>query len=190
MTSAREILDFWFADGPDIRRPIWFQVNADFDAACRALCGPLLAPARDGQLDAWAEAAHGALALLLLLDQMPRNLHRGTAAAYASDAKARAMARASIARGFDQQLTVAQRGFIYLPFEHAENLPDQDYSVRLFTALTADPAYAGAERTMDFVHRHRDVIHRFGRFPHRNPALGRISTVAEADYLARPGAGF
>ena len=83
MTGARDILDFWFADGPHIRRPIWFQVIADFDAACRALCDKLLAPARAGNLDAWADTAHGALALLLLLDQMPRNIHRGTAAAYA-----------------------------------------------------------------------------------------------------------
>lgn len=154
------------------------------------MCDKLLAPARAGNLDAWADTAHGALALLLLLDQMPRNIHRGTAAAYASGGKARVMARASIMRGFDQHLTVAQRGFVYLPFEHAENLSDQHYSVQFFTALTADPAYVGAERTMDFVHRHHDVIRRFGRFPHRNAVLGRVSSVAEADYLARPRAGF
>ena len=190
MTTQQELLDFWFADGPHIRRPIWFQVNADFDAACRALCADMLAPARDGALDHWAETTPGTLALLLLLDQMPRNIHRGTALAFASDPKARAIAHVAVTRGVDQQLTVAQRGFCYLPFEHSEYLEDQDRAVTLFAELTADPSYTGAERTMDFVHRHRDVIRRFGRFPHRNAALGRVSTVAEADYLARPGAGF
>ena len=149
-----------------------------------------MAPVRDGALNAWAETAEDALALLLLLDQMPRNIHRGTADAFASDAKARDIARACLARGLDQQVTPTQRAFFYLPFEHAENLPDQDISVRLFTALCAESSVTNPERTMDFVHRHHDVIHRFGRFPHRNAALGRVSTVAEADYLARPGAGF
>ncbi len=190
MTIRRDILDFWFSEGPDVRRPIWFQVNADFDVACRALCSHLLDEARDGALDHWAETPDGALALLLLLDQMPRNIHRGTARAFASDAKARAVTHAAIARGIDRRLTIAQRGFVYLPFEHSEDLADQDRAVALFAALTSDPAYDGAERTMDFVYRHHDVIRRFGRFPHRNATLGRISTVAEADYLARPGAGF
>jgi uncharacterized protein (DUF924 family) len=190
MSTPREILNFWFADGPDTRRIIWFQVNKDFDAACHALCGALLDKARDGAFDDWAETADGALALLLLLDQMPRNIHRGTALAFASDSKAREIARAAIARGHDKALTLAQRGFVYLPFEHSETLAEQDLSVRLFSALCAEPGYENPERTMDFVHRHHDVVRRFGRFPHRNGALGRISTVAEADYLARPGAGF
>lgn len=190
MTTARDILDFWFADGPNAKRMIWFQMEPDFDAACRALCGAWVAPARDGALDAWVETADGALALLLLLDQMPRNIHRGTAKAFASDTKARDIARACIARGLDQQVTPTQRGFFCLPFEHAESLSDQELSVRLFTALCAEASVTNPERTMDFVHRHYDVIRRFGRFPHRNAALRRVSSVAEADYLARPGAGF
>lgn len=190
MTSAREILDFWFADGPTKRRLVWFQVNPAFDAACRGLCAALLGPARDGALDGWAASPEGALALMLLLDQMPRNIHRGTALAFASDTEARELARDCVARGVDQKLNPAQRGFIYLPFEHAENLADQETSVRLFTALAAEPGYDNPARTLDFVWRHHDVIRRFGRFPHRNGALGRVSTVAEADYLARPGAGF
>jgi len=190
MTIVKEILDFWFADGPNTKRMIWFQSTPDFDAACRDLCGAMLAPAREGAYDSWAETAEGALALVLVLDQMPRNIHRGTAAAFASDAKAREMARLVLERGFDQQVAQAQRTFFYLPFEHAENMADQDLSVRLLTALAREPGVVNGERTIDFAERHRDVIRRFGRFPHRNAALGRVSTVAEADYLARAGAGF
>jgi len=188
--TQQALLDFWFADGANVKRPIWFQVNAAFDSTCGALCADMIAPAREGALDHWARTPSGTLALLLLLDQMPRNINRGTADAYASDSKARAVARDAVSTGFDRQLTPVQRTFIYLPFEHAENLPDQDYSVELFTALCATPDFPNPERTIDFVHRHRDVIRRYGRFPHRNAALNRISTVAEADYLARPGAGF
>ena len=190
MITAHKILDFWFADGPNTKRLIWFQSTPEFDAQCAALCGSLLAPARAGAFDRWTATAEGTLALLLLLDQMPRNIHRGTAAAFASDPKARDVARAALARGVDRQLTQAQRAFICLPFEHAENLADQTHSVRLFSALIAEPDFPTAERTRDFVQRHYDVIARFGRFPHRNAALGRVSTIAEADYLTRPGAGF
>lgn len=190
MSIQTRILDFWFADGPSTKRAIWFQSTPEFDAGCRDLCGDLLAPAREGGLDDWAETAPGALALLLVLDQMPRNIHRGTALAFASDAKARAMARLALDRGFDQQVTLAQRTFFYLPFEHAENMADQDIAVRLLTALGLEPGVENGARTIEFAERHRDVIRRFGRFPHRNAALGRVSTVAEADYLARPGAGF
>lgn len=190
MTTPQDILDFWFAEGPNTKRMLWFLVDPTFDAACRTLCGALLAPARDGTLDAWVETPDNALALLLLLDQMPRNIHRGTAEAFASDAKARDVARACIAGGQDQQVTPTQRAFFYLPFEHAEDIADQDLSVKLFTALCAEPDVTNPDRTMDFVFRHRAVIRKYGRFPHRNAALGRVSSVAEADYLARPGAGF
>ncbi|MSP04733.1 MAG: DUF924 domain-containing protein [Acetobacteraceae bacterium] len=190
MTTAHDILTFWFSDGPNSKREIWFQVDPSFDSRCRILCAELLKPAREGRLDHWLEATDGALALILLLDQMPRNIHRGRAEAFASDGKARTVARIALANEIDRQLLPAQRGFIYLPFEHAENIDDQDLSVRLFTALCEDPGLSNPARTLDFVHRHRDVIHRFGRFPHRNAALGRVSTVVEADYLTRPGAGF
>jgi len=190
MRSHGEILDFWFADGPNVKRPIWFQSTPAFDAACLALCGAMLATARDGAYDAWADTAEGALALLLVLDQMPRNIHRGTAAAFASDAKARQMAQLVVERGQDQQVHPVQRSFLYLPFEHSEDLADQETSMRLFTALAAAPGYPNGDVTLDYAGRHLDVIRRFGRFPHRNAALGRISTVAEADYLARAGAGF
>jgi len=185
MTRAIDVLEFWFAGDPAMRRKVWFEKDVAFDAACVDF-----AVARDlakaGAFDEWADTPRGGLALLILLDQLSRNLHRGTAEAFAADAKARAIARALLARGFDQTLSPVERIFVYLPFEHSEALADQDLSVRLFEAL--DAALGG--QVLDYAVRHRDVIRRFGRFPHRNAALGRASTVDEQAYLADPGAGF
>lgn len=128
------------------------------------------------------------LALLLLLDQFPRNLFRGSARAFAGNARALSVAKALVATGADRRFDTIERAFVYLPFEHAEDLAAQDEAVRLFTALAADdPRQADG---LDYAQRHRDVIRRFGRFPHRNAALRRASTPDEADYLAQPGAGF
>src|SRR5277367_1564222 len=136
MTHPTEVLTFWFAGDPSTHRKVWFENDATFDAACADL-----AAARDmaksGALDGWAETPRGGLALLILLDQLSRNLHRGTAEAFAADAKGRAVARAMLARGFDQALTPVERMFVYLPFEHSEDLADQDLSVLLFAALDA-----------------------------------------------------
>lgn len=184
MTPQR-VLDFWFAGDPTTFRAVWFHKDADFDAACGAFRVARDA-AKAGAFDAWAETPEGGLALLILLDQMSRNLHRGSPEAFAADAKSRTIARAMIARGFDQTLTPMQRGFVYLPFEHSEDLADQDESVRLFTAL--HPLRGG--EALDYAIRHRNVIQRFGRFPHRNAALGRTNTAEEEAYLAEPGAGF
>jgi uncharacterized protein (DUF924 family) len=185
LTEAAEVLDFWFASDPTKRRKAWFEKDPAFDMACAEF-----AAARDlakaGGLDDWADTPHGGLALLILLDQLSRNLHRGSAEAFAADAKARATARAMIAHGFDQALTPVERIFVYLPFEHSEDLADQDMSVRLFASLES----AEGSNTLDYAERHRDVIRRFGRFPHRNAALGRVSTADEEAYLAEPGAGF
>ena len=117
---------------------------------------------------------------------MSRNLHRGSPDSYAADAKARTVARAALARGFDQQVTPIERMFYYLPFEHSEDLADQDETVRLFQTL----ADVLGERAMDAAEGHRDVIRKFGRFPHRNAVLGRANTPEEEEYLAEPGAGF
>jgi uncharacterized protein (DUF924 family) len=185
MIGAADVLDFWFAGDPTARRAVWFEKNAAFDADC-ARFAPALEQAKAGVFDAWAETPKGTLALLILLDQMSRNLHRGSAEAFAADVKAQAIARAAVARGFDQTLHPVERMFLYLPFEHAEDLAMQDESVRLFEA-SGDALGA---LTVDYAHRHRDVIRRFGRFPHRNAALGRANTPAEEDYLAQPGAGF
>jgi len=185
MTRPIDVLNFWFAGDPATQRKVWFEKDAAFDAACADL-----ATARDlaktGAFDAWADTPRGGLALLILLDQLSRNLHRGTAEAFAADAKARAIARGMLARGFDQALTPVERVFVYLPFEHSEDLTDQDMSVRLFTALDV----TGDGETLDYAVRHRAVIRRFGRFPHRNAALGRTNAVDEEAYLAEPGAGF
>ena len=180
-----EVLAFWFAGDPATQRKVWFEKNAQFDADC-ARFSDALREAKAGAFDHWAVTPRGALALIILLDQFPRNLHRGSAEAFAADAKAREIARAAVACGFDGQLSPVERIFMYLPFEHSEQLPDQDESVRLFESLRNA---LGAE-TVDHAYRHRDVIRRFGRFPHRNAALSRDNTEEELAYLAEPGAGF
>ena len=185
MTTAQDVLDFWFADGPETRRTAWFQKDDAFDAAC-ARFRTARDQARDGAFDAWTASPKGTLALLILLDQLSRNLYRGSSEAFAADPKALAIARLAVARGFDQALHPVERIFIYLPFEHAEDLATQDESVQLFESMRAELG----ELTIDYAYRHRDVIQRFGRFPHRNAALGRANTEVETAYLAEPGAGF
>ncbi|HUZ71912.1 MAG TPA: DUF924 family protein [Stellaceae bacterium] len=185
------LLAFWFgAPGSpehDTWRAIWFKADAAFDAALGARFGEDRRRAAAGQCDHWGAECDAALALLLLLDQLPRNLYRGQAAAFATDAKARAAARAALARGFDQALPPVRRVFLYLPFEHSEDLADQDHALALFTAMPPGPRY---EHELDYARRHHAIIARFGRFPHRNRALGRVSTAEEEDFLKQPGSSF
>ena len=190
MTTPDDVLTFWFADGPDTLRDTWFTHDAAFDAECRERFADTLREARSGSLDSWADTPRGALALAIVLDQFSRNLYRDSAEAFASDAKARSVARHAIERGFDRVLTPVERVFLYLPFEHSEDMRDQDEAVRLFETLSDIPGMAGLESVIDYAHRHRDVVRRFGRFPHRNAVLGRISTEAEKAFLAVPGADF
>ncbi|MXP61754.1 DUF924 domain-containing protein [Roseomonas sp. M0104] len=191
MTQPDDLLNFWFAEGRTVARPVWFQRDEHFDAAIRTRFGALLAPARDGELDAWASRPEGTLALLLLLDQFPRNLCRGRSDAFASDPHARAVARrAVLEQRQDLALPPVARTFLYLPFEHSEAMADQDLSVALFEGLRDDPAHRAPGGTIDYAWRHRRVIRRFGRFPHRNAVLGRTSTPEESVYLTLPGAGF
>ena len=185
MIGPRDVLAFWFAGDPSEHRKVWFEKNAGFDSACAAF-SDALAAAKRGELDHWADSPRGMLALIILLDQFSRNLHRGSAEAFAADPQARNLARRAVARGWDLAVGPVERIFLYLPFEHSEVLADQDESVRLFTSLHTE---LGGE-TLDYAERHRDLIRRFGRFPHRNAALGRENTAAEAAYLAEPGAGF
>jgi uncharacterized protein (DUF924 family) len=180
-----EVLDFWFAGDAAAFRKLWFEAPPDFDIACSRFADALR-DAKAGALDHWTETPRGTLALIILLDQFSRNLHRGSPEAFAADAKAREIARSAVAREFDNVLGPMERMFVYLPFEHSENLADQDESVRLFATL----ADALGEDSMRHTKRHRDVIRRFGRFPHRNAALGRVSTPEELEYLAQPDAGF
>jgi len=177
-----EILDFWFAGDPSLRRKRWFEPTAEFDAKCTRFTAAIR-HARSGHLDHWAFTPKGALALIVLLDQLSRNVFRGSAEAFAADAHAREIARRTIADRLDAVLTPVERMFVYLPFQHAENIEDQDESVRLFETLR--DSY-GAD-TVDHAYRHRDVIREFGRFPRRNVALGRSNTPEEDAYLEKPG---
>ncbi|MBI3515323.1 MAG: DUF924 domain-containing protein [Proteobacteria bacterium] len=189
--EARAILAFWFGTEDDpafcTPRTVWFRANAAFDQAVDAHCQALHLDAAAGRLDHWAQTPLGSLALLILLDQVPRNLFRGTPRAYATDRQALAHARTAVDAGFDRLLRPVQRWFIYLPFEHAETLADQIRSVALFDALKDDPASAAA---LDSVRRHHEIIARFGRFPHRNAILGRASTAAEEAFLKEPNSSF
>ncbi|WP_419900445.1 DUF924 family protein [Roseomonas sp. USHLN139] len=191
MSSAQAILDFWFQGDVTTPRPAWFQRDAAFDAAIQEKFGALVGPARDGALDGWAATPEGALALLILLDQFPRNLFRGSAEAFASDPAARRLARQAVLRDrHDLALHPNQRPFLYLPFEHSEAMADQDLAVALFEGLRDFPPQRAPGGGIDYAWRHWRVIRRFGRFPHRNAVLGRDDTAAEAAYLATPGAGF
>jgi uncharacterized protein (DUF924 family) len=191
--DAQEVLDFWFCPRGDAQygstRSEWFRKDPAFDAQIQARFGDVIEQAVAGGLKEWdALGVHGALARIIVLDQFTRNTGRDTPAAFAGDILALAAARELVASGADQSLPPFQRWFAYMPFEHAENAQMQEQSVQLFTALAE--AAPGFEGVLDYAHRHRGVIARFGRFPHRNEILGRASTPEEEAYLAQPGAGF
>jgi len=191
MTPAEaEVLAFWFGAPPLAAHAEWFRKDPAFDEAIRARFGARVDDAIDGGLPAPdpADGAETVLARLILLDQFPRNLFRGQARAFAGDPQARALAIDLVDRGGERALHPLQRWFVYLPLEHAEDLTLQDRSVALFTALAAEAP--GFDSALDYAERHRDVIRRFGRFPHRNVALGRESTAEELVYLATPDSGF
>lgn len=175
-----EVLRFWFEETPPERR---FAADPDFDAEIARRFGEAVEAAGRGALDDWQRTAGGALALVLLLDQFPRNIHRGTPRAFAFDAKAREVADRAVATGLDRLVPRGRRMFFYLPFEHGENLADQVRAVHLMAGL-------GDERALDWALRHWRIVARFGRFPHRNAVLGRASTSEEERFLAQPGSGF
>ncbi|MFV0665386.1 DUF924 family protein [Denitromonas sp.] len=190
--DARRILEFWFgapgtAEHGNHRR-LWFEKHDDTDAAIANRFGPLIEAALAGGLTDWDASEHGVLARILLLDQFTRNVFRDTPRAFAGDALALCAARALIDRGGDAGLIPVERIFAYLPFEHAEAPAEQARAVALFKALR--DAHPGFENTYDYALRHQAVIVRFGRFPHRNAILGRVSTPAEQTFLATPGARF
>lgn len=192
--AATDLLHFWFGDPTDPAsgygqpRQNWFQKSAEFDVALRDRFGPLQARAAAGDLDPWQQAPRPCLALLLLLDQLPRNLFRGQPASFATDPQARAVAYYALAQGWDAQLLPVERAFVYLPLEHSETLADQQQSVALFAKLaTQHPELASYH---DYALRHQEVIACFGRFPHRNAVLARASTPAEVTFLQQPGSRF
>lgn len=175
------ILDYWFGETV---KPNWYASSQDFDRQVR---DALLEPherAAVGELDHWMGESGGCLALCILLDQVPRNVFRGTPRAFAIDKRARAVARHAVREGFDLQRSPEERVFLYLPFEHHEDLESQRLSVRLFRERV------GMAESIDYAERHLAIIERFGRFPHRNAVLGRRSTPEEVEFLKQPGSSF
>jgi uncharacterized protein (DUF924 family) len=178
--APEDVLAFWFSDETIAK---WFNGGAAFDALCRERFSHAIEAAKAGELDHWTATPEGALALVILLDQMTRNVYRGTPAAFSGDAAALAVAKAAIAQGFDAATPPGRRNFFYLPFQHSEILTYQDRGMELY-------ATNDVEDGLMWMTRHRDVIARFGRFPHRNAILGRASTAEEEDFLQQPGSKF
>ncbi|GJI96885.1 membrane protein [Duganella caerulea] len=194
--QAKAVFDFWFqpseGQAADAPRREWFQKDDDFDREIGSRFGALIEQALAGGLRHWdEEGPRSALARILVLDQFCRNVHRGTPLAFAGDPQALQAALAMVDARQDETLTPLQRGFVYLPFEHAEDMAMQERAVALFERMhDADPSAPGVAGMLDFARRHREVIKRFGRFPHRNAILGRASTPDEQTYLQHPGSGF
>ena len=185
-----EVLEFWFSEQV---RPLWFERNEAFDEEIRGRFGATVGAACLGDLSYWVRAVDSSLALVLLLDQFPRNIHRGTLRAFAGDAHARATANTAIERGFDRRAPLDRRFFFYLPFEHSEDPKDQARSVALFRRWAEEhrgAAREGALEQMKYVLRHQEIVDRFGRFPHRNAVLGRESTPEEIAFLQEPNSSF
>ena len=188
----REVLEFWFAAPGDPHhnrvRAEWFRKSDAFDAEIRTRFGTLIDEALAGKLEPWRQSVDGTLAYILVLDQFTRNSHRGTPKSFAGDKQALTAARALVANGADRTLPGVRRQFAYLPFEHAEDMAMQDESMRLFTDLGAsDPALADLPT---WAEKHRVIVARFGRFPHRNAILGRTNTSEEEAFLREPGSSF
>lgn len=182
MADPVEVLDYWLDEiGPEG----WYSAGEALDADIRDRFGDLWQAAMDGGLEHWVEGAVGSLAYLILTDQFPRNMFRGQAKAFASDALARAAATKAVAAGWDLQAPEPERQFFYLPFEHSENPADQETAV----TLTATRMPDSAGQTALHARAHAEVIRRFGRFPFRNAVLGRENTASEAAFLAEGGYG-
>lgn len=174
--TPNDVLVFWTNAGPTK----WYKATTAFDDAIRLKFEPVHHAAARGEYDGWAVTAEGALALLIVLDQFPRNLYRKSAHAFATDPKARAIARLATENGWHQQVEPPLRQFMLLPFEHSEDLADQDHGLALAEAL-------GDAEMVKWHRVHRDIIVRFGRFPHRNPTLGRTTTAEEQAFLDEGG---
>ena len=185
-----ELWRFWFGalddagDAAPAMARRWFVKDPAFDAEVRARFGGLHAAVAGGAHEAWRATARGAVAYVIVLDQLARNMFRDTPAMFATDPPALAAAQDAVARGLDRALPRAARAFVYLPYMHSEVLADQDACVALYAALP------GAAQQLDFAERHRAIIRRFGRFPHRNAILGRPATAEEEAFLREPGSSF
>lgn len=180
LCAPSEVLSFWFEE---LGNEDWFKPTPELDHHCAMRFGASHLALSRTIPDAWRATPADRLAAILLLDQLPRNMYRGSPLAFATDGLALREARLAIEADADAGMTVDQRAFLYLPFEHSEEIVDQTISVRLFTEL-------GDSNYLDFAIRHREIIAQFGRFPHRNAILGRPSTASEAEFLSQPGSGF
>ncbi|MDH5245997.1 MAG: DUF924 domain-containing protein [Betaproteobacteria bacterium] len=184
---AREILDFWFGPLPHAARAEWFRKDPAFDAAIAARFGAEVEAALLGAFRDWHSDARPALARVLLLDQFTRNVFRDTPRAFAGDDEALAAASAVVDAGLDRTLDAFERWFLYLPFEHAESAAMQQRSLELFTRLADD---TGDRSPLEWAEKHAAIVRRFGRYPHRNAILGRVSTPEEIAFLQEPGSRF
>jgi uncharacterized protein (DUF924 family) len=194
--QAAAVLAYWFGEPGSAEREtfrkLWFEKSDATDREIAERFGPLIERALRGELADWSRAPDSALAQIVLLDQFTRNVFRDTPRAFAGDARALAAATAMVGQRQDEALPPLQRSFVYMPFEHAEGLVAQDEAVRLFTRLvdSAPPGGPDLKSMLDYAERHRAVIRRFGRFPHRNAILGRRSTPEETAFLREPGSRF
>jgi uncharacterized protein (DUF924 family) len=186
-TTPGDVLALWFGAPPHTERGEWFRKDAAFDAAIRERFGDALARGLAGAFGEWCGEPRGALARVVLLDQFTRNAFRDTPRAFAGDARALATADDAIRRSFDASLDRYERWFLYIPYEHSEDLAMQRRALELFGALARDEGLDGPLR---YAKRHAEIIERFGRFPHRNSILGRESTPEEIAFLREPGSSF
>jgi uncharacterized protein (DUF924 family) len=186
---AQEVLDFWFGIGAarGKARREWYRKDDAFDEEIRRRFGLLLEAAARRELESWRATPEGMVALVVMLDQFSRNLFRGEARAFAQDAYARECARQALARGDEARLSPVERQFLYMPFEHSEDLADQELAIERMRSLEAFPETRGL---VEWARRHEAIVRRFGRFAHRNAALGRESTAEELEFLKQPGSSF
>ena len=199
MTDPVEVLDFWFADSltnPDTlasHRAIWFMGGPDIDLLITEKFGTLPDAALAGELQYWTTDTRNTLALVLVLDQFPRNIYRNTARAYYYDVAALDLTVKIIDQGLNLELHPIEQSFLFLPLQHSETIVEQTRAVQLYETLAAqspEPYLESAKNSLDYAKRHCDIIRRFGRFPHRNAILGRVSTEAEIEFLASGGDTF
>jgi uncharacterized protein (DUF924 family) len=190
-SRAGEVLDFWFGREGDPEygqfRNEWFRKDPDFDARVTARFADLYEEAAVGNLDGWRDDAASCLALVIVLDQFPRNMFRGDGRTHAEDERALGASKYAVEHALDRELPAFQRMFLYMPFMHSENTDDQRRSVELFERLAGE---VGAPDVVSYAVAHRDIVEQFGRFPHRNEILGRETTPEEAVFLTKEGSSF
>lgn len=198
MRRSEEVLEYWFGPSDDpaevfaAQSQRWFRGGAAVDAEIEARFGDTMKAALAGELDGWLEAPRSCMAAVILLDQFTRNVFRGTPQAFSGDPQALAAAEHAIHAGYEAKLGVHHRSFLYIPFEHSERLAVQDRGVAHYVRLIEEdgPCLDRAKLFHDYAIQHRDIIARFGRFPHRNGILGRQSTAEEIEFLKEPGSSF